>query len=122
MAGFWLVLPFVGLELVAVGYALSMSMKRGRYREVLRVFNDELVVEKGVQNVEERVEFPRYWATVKLVPARVSSYPSRLLVTCMGKSLEIGEFLTEPERVGLGKRLVSLVGPVETLPQVASTT
>ncbi len=122
LAGFWLVLPFAGLELMAVGYALSLSMKRGRYKEVLRVFNDELVVEKGVQNVEERVEFPRYWATVQLVPARVASYPSRLLVTCMGKSLEIGEFLTEPERVGLGKRLSSLVGPVESLPQVAVET
>ncbi len=120
LAGFWLVLPFAGLELMAVGYALSLSMKRGRYKEVLRVFNDQLVVEKGVQNVEERVEFPRYWATVKLIPARVASYPSRLMVTCMGKSLEIGEFLTESERVGLGKRLVALIGPVETLPQVAS--
>jgi len=121
LAGFWLVLPFAGLELLAVGYALSLSMKRGRYKEVLRVFTDELVVEKGVQKVEERVEFPRYWASVQLVPARVASYPSRLMVSCMGKSLEIGEFLTEPERVGLGKRLKSLVGPVETLPHVVTT-
>ncbi len=120
LAGFWLVLPFAGLELMAVGYALALSLKRGRYREVLRVFNDEFVVEKGVQNVEERVEFPRYWATVQLVPARVASYPSRLMVSCMGSTLEIGEFLTESERVGLGKRLISLVGPVATLPQVAS--
>ncbi len=118
LAGFWLVLPFAGIELLAVGYALSLSMRRGRYKEVLRVFDDQLVVEKGVQNVEERVEFPRYWSAVKLVPARVASYPSRLIVSCMGKTLEIGEFLTEPERVGLSKRLATLVGPVETLPQV----
>ncbi|MFK8029234.1 MAG: DUF2244 domain-containing protein [Gammaproteobacteria bacterium] len=120
LAGFWLVLPFAGLELLAVGYALSLSMKRGRYKEVLRVFNEQLVVEKGVQSVEERVEFPRYWTTVRLVPSRVTSYPSRLIVSCMGKSLEIGEFLTEPERVGLGKRLTSLIGPVETLPSVSA--
>ena len=119
LAGFWLVLPFAGLELLAVGYALSLSMRRGRYKEVLRVFNDQLVVEKGVQTVEERVEFPRYWASVKLVPSRVASYPSRLIVSCMGKSLEIGEFLTEAERIGLSKRLASLVGPAETLPPVA---
>ncbi len=118
LAGFWLVLPFAGIELMAVGYALSLSMRRGRYKEVLRIFNDQLVVEKGVQNIEERVEFPRYWSAVKLVPARVASYPSRLIVSCMGKTLEIGEFLTEPERVGLSKRLAALVGPVETLPPV----
>lgn len=118
LAGFWLVLPFAGIELVAVGYALSLSMRRGRYREVLLIFNDQLVVEKGVQSVEERVEFPRYWSTVRLVPARVTSYPSRLMVSCMGKSLEIGGFLTEAERVGLSKRLARLVGPVETLPPV----
>lgn len=122
LAGFWLVLPFAGLELLAVGYALSLSMKRGRYKEVLRIFNDQLVVEKGVQNVEERVEFPRYWATVRLIPSRVTSYPSRLIVSCMGKSVEIGEFLTESERIGLGKRLATLVGPVETLPVVSVAT
>ncbi|MEM7083398.1 MAG: DUF2244 domain-containing protein [Pseudomonadota bacterium] len=122
LAGFWLVLPFAGLELLAVGYALSLSMRRGRYQEVLRVFNEQLVVEKGVQTVEERVEFPRYWTTVKLVPSRVASYPSRLVVSCMGKSLEIGAFLTEPERVGLGKRLSALVGPVQTLPTISAET
>lgn len=120
MAGFWPVLPFAGLELLAVAWALRSSMRRGQYREVVRVSEAQLVIEKGQQKVLERVEFPRYWSFVRLVPAAVASYPSRLIVACMGKSHEIGACLTESERRGLQRHLVHLVGPVESLPNLSA--
>jgi len=118
LMGFWLVLPFAGLELLAIGYALKLVQERGRYQEVVRISHDELVIERGNQSVEHRDAFPRYWSSVRLAPARVASYPSKLLVGCMGKSLEVGACLTETERIGLSRRMRRLVGPVETLPEV----
>ncbi|NNF16206.1 MAG: DUF2244 domain-containing protein [Gammaproteobacteria bacterium] len=119
LAGFWLVLPFAGLEMLAIAWALRISLRRGRYQEVVRVSDRHLVVEKGQQKVLERVEFPRYWSAVKLIPASIATYPSRLVVGCRGDSLEIGACLTESERRGLCEHLRQLVGPVEASPRLA---
>jgi len=34
--GYWLILPFAGLELLALGIALAITVRRGRYREIVR--------------------------------------------------------------------------------------
>ena len=36
LKGYWLNLPFAGLELVVLGIALAITVRRGRYREVIR--------------------------------------------------------------------------------------
>ncbi len=110
VAGYWLVLPFAGLELAALAAALWVSMERGRYQEVVRIQDSQLVVEKGKKNIQERVEFPRYQSSVQLISSTVASYPSRLIIACQGRQLEIGKCLTETERLGLSKRLKELVG------------
>jgi uncharacterized membrane protein len=111
--GFWPVLPFAGLELFALGVALGMSMRRGRYRELVSVFGDRIVIERGVDAVRERIELPRHWTRVELAASPRRGHPSRLLLACGGKRLEIGAILTEAERVGLQKRLAELVAARE---------
>lgn len=110
MAGYWLILPFAGLELAAVVWALRISMERGTYQEVVRIKDSSLVIEKGKKKVQERVEFPRYRTSVQLVSSSVASYPSRLIIACQGRKLEVGKCLTETERLGLSKRLKELLG------------
>jgi uncharacterized membrane protein len=107
--GFWPVLPFAGLGLFALGVALGLNMKRGRYREFVSVYGDRIVIEKGVGTVEERLELPRHWTRVELVRAPWRGHPSRLLLRCHGKSWEVGAVLTETERESLGPRLAELV-------------
>jgi len=110
--GFWPVLPFAGLELFALGLALGLSMKRGRYREFVSVYGDRIVIEKGAGNVEERFELPRAWARVALERSPRRGHPSRLLLRCSGRQWEIGAVLTERERESLRRRLAELVaGP-----------
>lgn len=107
--GFWPVLPFAGLGLFALGMALGLNMKRGRYREFVSVYGDRIVIEKGVGTVEERLELPRHWTRVVLVRAPWRGHPSRLLLRCHGKSWEVGAVLTETERESLGPRLAELI-------------
>jgi len=45
--GYWPVLPFAGLELLVLGIALWISMRRGAYREVISIYPDRIEVEKG---------------------------------------------------------------------------
>ena len=110
MAGFWPVLPFAGLELLGIGTALYISMRRGRTREFIRI--DDLDVwfarSRGSRQVQYR--FARPWTRVRLRAASVPAWPSRLLLGAMGRSVEVGSFLTEPERQRLQARLAELLG------------
>lgn len=109
VAGYWMVLPFAGLELMVLAIALNISMRRGQYQEIVRITDSQLVVEKGAQTVQERVEFPRCWTRVELIPSLVTSHPDRLMVGCMGRSVEIGACLTDSDRRSLERRLQVLV-------------
>jgi len=114
--GFWPVVPFAGLGLFALGVALGLNMKRGRYREFVSVFGDRVVVERGVGTVEERFELPRHWVRVELERAPWRGHPSRLLLRCHGRAWEVGAVLTEEERESLGPRLAQLVAGREPAP------
>lgn len=111
--GFWPVLPFAGLELFALGLALGLSMKRGRYREFVSVYGDRIVIERGAGAMEERFELPRQWTRVELEPSPWRGHPARLLL-CHGKERrEIGAVLTGSERESLRLRLAELIAGME---------
>ncbi len=117
--GLWPVLPFAGLELAVLGAALALSLQRGRYREIISVSTDQLVVERGVGDAGERDEFARHWASVHLCLPRSAWHPSRLIIQAGSHACEIGNCLTESERRGLGMRLAELVGPVGLSPALS---
>jgi len=116
MAGFWPILPFAGLELLGVGAALAVSMRRGRSREYIRVDEREVTVGRSDGNRQMEYRFPRPWTKVELRTASVAAWPSRLLVRSMGRTVEIGHFLTENERQRLKARLAELIPAPRTRP------
>ncbi len=111
LAGFWPVLPFAGAELLGLWVALLVSTRRGRTREFIRIDECDVVVGRSGDGPAATHRFDRAWVRVRLQPARVSTWPSRLLVGAMGRSVEVGACLTETERVGLRLRLAELLGP-----------
>ncbi|MGD9386788.1 MAG: DUF2244 domain-containing protein [Gammaproteobacteria bacterium] len=111
--GFWPVLPFAGIELFALGLALGLSMKRGRYREFVSVYGDRIVIERGAGTMEERVELPRHWTRVELVPSPWRGHPPRLLLCYGTQRREIGAVLTGEERESLRLRLAELIAGTE---------
>lgn len=106
--GFWPVLPFAGLELGLLGWALHHSMQRSRYREVVSLTEDTVRIEFGEAGTGARskLEMPRYWTRVVLEwvgQGRIKT--SRLVLTCSGNRVVIGQFLTDEERKALAARL-----------------
>lgn len=114
--GYWPVLPFAGLELAVLGIALWLSLKRGRYREVIAIYADRVEVSSGYPEKHANTVFPLHWARVTLRSARIASYPSRLLISSHGRSVEVGRCLTESERRGLRRRLAELIGDAAASP------
>lgn len=113
--GLWPVLPFAGLEMAVLGWALGASLKRRRYVQTITVSDDEVEVLTRDGKGSRAATFPRHWARVRLVRAR-GWHPSRLLIESHGRACEVGGLLTEEERRGLHARLRRLVGTMEESP------
>jgi uncharacterized membrane protein len=116
LQGYWPVLPFAGLELVALGVAFYLVAHSGRRRQLVTITADRIRIEKGRLRgkgsgggPEYRQEFPRAWARVDLVRPRHGWYPSRLMIGASGKAVAVGEFLTDDERQELKARLDDLL-------------
>ncbi|HSN72159.1 MAG TPA: DUF2244 domain-containing protein [Steroidobacteraceae bacterium] len=116
--GFWPVLPFAGLEVGLLAWAVRRSMRHGQRRERIRIDGSSIIVESTDPAGNEPVVFPRHWARVKLHGPRAASHPSRLTIESHGRVREVGRFLTEDQRRTLASRLKQLVGNVNESPSL----
>jgi uncharacterized membrane protein len=114
--GFWPVLPFWALEMLAFGLALNASMRRRRYTQTLLITDSKVSLVTRSRRGDTKQEFARHWAKVRLASPRTRLYPSRLTIESRGLACEVGSFLTEEERCLLAKRLGSLVGGMNESP------
>ena len=114
--GFWPVLPFAGLEMGLLGWALSASLERRFHRQTITVTEAQVSIESRVRSHCERVVFPRHWAQVKLRRPAARLHPSRLTIESSGRQCELGSFLTEEERRGLALQLQRVIGRVNESP------
>lgn len=103
--GFWLVLPFAGLEMLALGGGLYVVSQRCHQCEVISITAEAICIEKGRNRLEQQWLLERIWARVVLEHCPRHWYPSRLLICSHGRTVEIGKFLNENERLGLAREL-----------------
>lgn len=113
--GFWPVLPFAGLELGLLGWALLHSMRRRHQTQLLLLDEDSVTIESRLRGRRSRVVLSRHWARVRLRSERAGA-PSQLSIESHGRSFEVGNFLTDEERHALAGRLMRLVGRVNESP------
>jgi uncharacterized membrane protein len=116
LKGFWPILPFAGLEMALLAWALKVSLERRFHSQTITVTEREVSIESRERTARERVVFPRHWAQVKLRRPTASLHPSRLTIESHGRQCELGSFLTEEERRGLALRLQRLIGRVNESP------
>jgi uncharacterized membrane protein len=117
--GFWPVLPFAGLEMLLLGWALKVSLARRHHREIIIVSEADVRIESRDRAHYVQVVFPRHWAHVKLRRPHSRLHPSRLIIESHGRRCEVGSFLTEAERRGLAHRLERLIGRIDESPAIA---
>jgi uncharacterized membrane protein len=110
--GLWPVLPFAGLELAAVGWALVVSMRRNRYREVVSFERERVRIQFGMtgQGCAAQVELPRAWTRTWIErDAERRHAPTRLLLGSSGQRVVVGRCLTDEEREALAARFGTLL-------------
>lgn len=103
--GAWLILPFAGLELLALWFGLYLVAVRGLAKETILIDGDKLEICKGRWQIESRTCLQRCWAQVRLEPANHAWYPRRLMIRSHGTDTEIGSFLGDAEKEQLAREL-----------------
>ncbi|MBT8435483.1 MAG: DUF2244 domain-containing protein [Gammaproteobacteria bacterium] len=105
LQGMWMVLPFSGLEMLALGSGLYLTSRKVYRKEVITLNPQRTRIEKGVQRIEQSWEFktPR----VRIIDEkRDARKPGRKLAIGMhDAAVEVGSFLANPEKDELAFRL-----------------
>jgi uncharacterized membrane protein len=114
--GFWPVLPFAGLEIGLLIWAVRASMRSGLERETITVTVDTVIIRHFDRRGVQSSVFPRHWSRVTLHAPPAALHPSRLILESRGHAREVGRFLTEDERRSLAVRLKQLVGNMNETP------
>ena len=104
MINLYLAIPFYGVEVIFLGYALYITALKSSYYEEVKIdkFNIKIsfVNRKNVKNYD----FVRQWAEFKFKPA-TNLKPSEISISKKGKILVIAERVNEADR----KKLFNLI-------------
>ena len=112
--GFWLVLPFAGLEFLVVVACLNQAYRKLGYTEVISVKESTLLVESGYNKPDSTVELSRFWTQVEFDDPASSFEVGTLKLRSSGKSLELGRLLNKAEKRDLYDQLQTCLGLKET--------
>ena len=99
--GAWVVLPFAGIELLALGLALLVYARHAADRESLVLRQGRLVVECRLGDRSEMAEFTPAWVRID----RRSGDRSLIEVSSQGRSIAIGRFVRPEQRRALADEL-----------------
>ena len=59
--GYWLVLPFTGLEMAALAYCLWLCLRRGSLQEVITFSADEVRLKRNVDSPDNTETWERFY-------------------------------------------------------------
>ena len=117
--GFWPVLPFAGLEIGLLVWAVRASLREGSKRETIEIDEQRITIRRYDPGGEHFSVFPRHGSRVTLRTPQTALHPSRLMLESRGRVCEVGRFLTEDARHSLAARLQQLVGNVNEPPALS---
>jgi uncharacterized membrane protein len=106
LLGYWLTLPFAGLEIGLLAWAFkAMRSREGDY-ESLVIDGDLVVLEWHAGPRGERREMNRQWVRVAC-GCRTPGRGCRISVCSHGRATEVGQYLSDEARLQLAATLRS---------------
>ncbi len=99
--GAWLILPFAGLELLALGAALYHVNWKQQYRHVITLSEDTVCIDKGYYAPRQRWRFPRQGTGLTITTEQHPWAGPELCVHDRNESVILGEFLSREDSLKL---------------------
>ena len=109
LIGAWLVLPFAGIEIVALAYAFYSVYLHSNDYESITIVGDEVIVEKKNDKDLTMMIFQRYWAQISVRDVMQGSGKGSkrvLFISSHGKEVEFGKyFINDGQRTMFAREL-----------------
>jgi len=99
--GAWPILPFAGLEMLALGSSLYYVCWKLRYRHVITLDDNTLHVQKGHYYPRQQWQFKLDEAALSVTPEQHPWDGPRLSLYSKGEEIPIGEFLNREDSLKL---------------------
>ena len=107
--GYWLILPFTLIELIAISACFYYLLQRSQRQQVIEFFTDAVHISSGRRAPETAHVCERYFTKIFVKPARHAWYAPKVLLKHKQDTVELGEFLTANEKQELIRHLHRLV-------------
>jgi uncharacterized membrane protein len=107
--GLWLIMPFSGLELLALLSCLYVCARANIKAEVITFTDDKVVIEQGRRFAEQSWEYHRTWAKIFVQQAKHEHQPPKVVIRSHGKETELGSFLNKDDKDALVKKLRKII-------------
>ncbi|MBI3561711.1 MAG: DUF2244 domain-containing protein [Gammaproteobacteria bacterium] len=98
LRGAWMILPFAGLEVLAMVVIFYIVTRRGQRLEVIRILEQEIIVEHGHRRIERRWCSARFYVRVVIIQSPQRWYLPQVIIRGQPGAIEVGEFLNEAEK------------------------
>ena len=105
LAGAWVILPFAGLELAALGGSLYYVNWKLQYRHVITLDASTVRIDKGFYLPRQSWTFPRAQTGLSIQPERHPWDAPGLSLQSAGESIRVGEFLNRDDGLLLKQQL-----------------
>ncbi len=109
VAGYWLILPFTGLEMAVLSYCLLLCIRRTSTQEVLSFGANDITLEVGRDQPDQVVRWQRFFTKIHVKRAVHPWYRKNIFLVHKGEEKEIGKFLTQIEQEELIDQLNAMI-------------
>ena len=107
--GYWLVLPFTGLEMAFLSWCLWRCLRRTSLQEVIVFSAEEIRLETGIDGPDRTEVWERFFTKIHVNQAIHPWYRKSVALVHRGDRFEIGSFLTAGEQDELIESLHRMV-------------
>jgi uncharacterized membrane protein len=113
LRGAWPVTPFMGLDVVLLGWAFHASRVAARaYEHVVLTTSNLFIAHQPPRGALRETVLNPYWVSVQL--EQPEDMPRKLMLRSHGKSVQVGSFLGPRERRSFADALKSALGAART--------
>ncbi len=99
--GAWMILPFMGLELLLLWWLLRRVFQQLQFKQVIRLDSDRLTIENGFIYPLQKWDWPRECASVLVRSKPHPLEPFKISLNHQGQEVALGEFLNQEDRQNL---------------------